>query len=206
MEYEWGLTSTRTAHNAIEDDRILDAAYEMFRAIGPRRMSMADVARHADVSRATLYRRWPNVRALVDSLFNREWEGLSTAAIVTDAADGRERVVRSVTRFVKAARVHPIMRKTAEFDPEYLLPYLLEEKGTSITHLVAMIEQGILEGIADHSIRAGNAHDMADVIVLTCRSFVTSASFSTENLDAIDNELAIMLDRYLAPTNITTTS
>ena len=205
MGYEWGLTSTRTAHNAIEDDRILDAAYEMFRAIGPRRMSMADVARHADVSRATLYRRWPNVHALVGTLFNREWADLARAAVVADAADGRERVVRSVVRFVKAARVHPIMRKTIEYDPEYLLPFLFEHKGDSVTQLVAMIEAGVEVGIADQSIRAGNAHDMADAIVLACRCFVTSATFSTDDLEAIDNELTIMLDRYLAPTSIATT-
>ena len=203
MEQEWDGEPTRTAHNAIEDDRILDAAYDLFLAIGSRRMSMADVARHADVSRATLYRRWPNVRSLVGSLFNREWRTLSVTSVVVDPEHGRDRVVRSVVHFVKVARTHPVMRKTADSDPEYLLPYLLERKGAAVTHLVDVVEQGILLGIADGSIRAGNAHDMADVIVLTCRSFVTSGSFSTESLDAIDDELAIMLDRYLAPTFIT---
>lgn len=203
MEQDWGTTSTRTAHNAIEDDRILDAAYELFLAIGPRRMSMADVARHADVSRATLYRRWPNVRSLVGSLFNREWRNLAVATVVTDPEHGRDRVVRSVVGFVKVARTHPVMRKTAESDPEYLLPYLLERKGKAVAHLVDVIEQGVLLGMADASIRPGDARDMADTIVLATRSFVTSSAFSTDDIDAIDTELAIMLDRYLSPTFVT---
>ena len=52
-------------NTAIPERQILDAAYELLLAVGMRRMNMADVARRAGVSRATLYRRWANKDRLV---------------------------------------------------------------------------------------------------------------------------------------------
>ena len=66
--------------NAIRK-QILDAAYELLLAVGMRRMSMADIARRADVSRATLYRRWPNVNAVVGALTTREFAPLDAARL-----------------------------------------------------------------------------------------------------------------------------
>ncbi len=49
-------------------------------------MTMADIARHAEVSRATLYRRWPNVQAVVAALMTREWTTALVSAFQPDAA------------------------------------------------------------------------------------------------------------------------
>ena len=91
--------STRpTPANAIGEERILDAAYELLLAIGMRRMTMADIARHAEVSRATLYRRWPNVQAVVAALMTREWTIALVSAFQPDAVDGRARLVEEGLR------------------------------------------------------------------------------------------------------------
>jgi len=82
-------SSRPTPANAIGEERILDAAYELLLAIGMRRMTMADIARHAEVSRATLYRRWPNVQAVVAALMTREWTTALVSAFQPEPGSSR---------------------------------------------------------------------------------------------------------------------
>src|SRR5215217_9470066 len=160
-------TSTRpTPANAIGEERILDAAYELLLAIGMRRMTMADIARHAEVSRATLYRRWPNVQAVVAALMTREWTTALVSAFQPDAVDGRSRLVEGVVEVVAKTRVHPLMRKIIELDPEFLTPYLLERRGSSTVAHLALVKAGIEAGQADGSIRAGDADWLSRQIIL----------------------------------------
>ena len=53
-------------------DPVLDAAREVVLAVGVRRTTLTEVARRAGLSRMTIYRRWPDVRALVADLMTRE--------------------------------------------------------------------------------------------------------------------------------------
>src|SRR5580704_3193435 len=71
---------------------ILDAAGECVLAYGVRRTSLSDVARRAGVSRPTVYRRWPDRRALVADLMTREFGGVFRRAAQQRAAGtARER-------------------------------------------------------------------------------------------------------------------
>src|SRR5713226_3182749 len=54
------------------DERILDAAADLFKTFGLRRTSVDDVARAAAVSRITVYRRFPGKTALVEAVLMRE--------------------------------------------------------------------------------------------------------------------------------------
>ena len=47
------------------DDALLDAARDCVLEVGVRRTTLTDVAKRAGVSRMTLYRRFPDVSALV---------------------------------------------------------------------------------------------------------------------------------------------
>jgi len=191
-----------TAHNAIEDGRILDAAYELLLAIGPRRLTMADVARQAGVSRATLYRRWPNVRSVVAALITREWSALAAEAFDPMAPSARARLVGAVVRLVTASREHPLLRIIVEMDPEFLLPYLLERRGTSTAAQLQLLVREIKAGQRDGSIRRADPAVLAASVELTAMSFTLSAPVvladprGTRRLDA---ELARLLDGYLAP-------
>ena len=189
-----------TAANAIPEERILDAAYEQLLAVGMRRLNMADIARQADVSRATLYRRWPNVQALLAALVTREF----TAAVTPrhdPAAAGRAVVVQTVVGAVGRLRTHPLLRKIVDVDPEFLVPYLLQRRGTSSDHQLALIENGVRAGQADGSIRAGAPGLLARAVLLTAWSFtLTGPVFVPKNrYRALDVELSELLDRYLAP-------
>lgn len=61
----------RTPNLAI-DNLILDAARSCVLDFGMQRTTLAEIARRAGVSRPTVYRRWPDTRAVVADLLTRE--------------------------------------------------------------------------------------------------------------------------------------
>ncbi|WP_232665418.1 TetR/AcrR family transcriptional regulator [Pseudonocardia sp. TRM90224] len=195
------------AANAIPEETILDAAYTLLLSIGMRRMTMADIARQAGVSRATLYRRWGGVREVIGTLITREWAALgATAFPPADVGSARARLVSGAVTMVRALRNHAILRTIVELDPEFLLPYLLHRRGTSTTQQLGVLEAAITAGATDGSIRAGDVGLQARTVLLIATSFVLSApvlldppSTTGPAIDELDQELRSALDRYLAP-------
>ncbi|MFC4950597.1 TetR/AcrR family transcriptional regulator [Pseudonocardia sp. GCM10023141] len=189
------------ASNAIPESTILDATYSLLLSIGMRRMTMADIARQADVSRATLYRRWGSVREVVGTLITREFAALAAEAFPTAPASALDALVSGVVHLVQAIRAHPILRKIIEVDPEFLLPYLLQRLGTSTAHQLQQLEAGIAAGAADGSIRDGDVALQARTVLLMTLSFTLTAPVLVEGeqLAALDEELRGALHRYLAP-------
>lgn len=188
------------AANAIPERQILDAAYELLLAVGMRRMSMADIARRAGVSRATLYRRWPNVRAVVGALTTRELATLASGAFGADVPHGRGALVGAVVRVVQAVRAHPLTRKIVDVDPDFLLPYLLERRGTSTAAQLDLLEAALRAG--DTSIRRDDPAALARAIWLTAGSFALTGPVLTDeqvSLGELDEQLRELLDRYLTP-------
>src|ERR671938_53426 len=62
------------------EDPVLDAAHACVLAVGVRRTTFSDVARRAGVSRMTLYRRYPDLEALLSALMTYEFGALVAAA------------------------------------------------------------------------------------------------------------------------------
>jgi len=189
------------ASNSIPEKQILDAAYGLLLAVGMRRMNMADIARSASVSRATLYRHWPNVNSVVGALVTREFAAVTAPASSADTASGRAALVSAVVAIVRSIRVHPLMRKIIDVDPEFLLPYLVARRGTSTTDQLGLVEMALQAGRVDGSIRAGNVALQARAMWLLACSFTLTAPVLADevSLEDLDGQLAELLDRYLAP-------
>jgi len=193
--------------NAIPMERILDATHELLLSIGMQRMTMADLARHAGVSRATLYRRWNSVREVVAALTTREWTAVVAETELSHTDEPiRPRLVASVVGLVRQIRVHPLLRKIIEQDPDFLLPYLLQRRGSNTDHQLDRLEADLKAGIADGSIRQGDPAARAKAVLLTAWSFTLTAPVLVDapdghgpQLDQLDGELSELLDRYLAP-------
>lgn len=64
-------TGRESARSARTKKRIVEAGHECIRASGIRRTTMEEVAEKAGVSRAALYRHYPNKQALVDVVLMR---------------------------------------------------------------------------------------------------------------------------------------
>jgi AcrR family transcriptional regulator len=189
------------APNAIPKEQILDAAYKLLLAVGMRRLNMADIARSASVSRATLYRHWPNADSVVGALVTREFAGVTAHAFATDTGSARAGLVGGVVATVRSIRVHPLMRKIIDVDPQFLLPYLVERRGTSTTQQLALMEMAVQAGRVDGSIRAGKAALQARAVWLLACSFTLTAPVLADevSLEDLDDQLVELLDRYLAP-------
>jgi AcrR family transcriptional regulator len=194
------MTSIR---NNGSEDRYLDAARDCILATGWTRTTLTDVARRAGVSRMTIYRTWPDMQTLLADLMTREWGGV--VAEVASAGAGlapAERLSRGVSRTVTALRSNDLLRKIVEVDPELLLPYLLQRRGRSQDNILGLLEPLIAEGQADGSVRAGDPALLARSILLAAHGFTLSAETmadETHPVEAYDEELRLLLERYLAP-------
>ncbi len=139
---------------------------------------------------------------MIAALVTREWSKIaadSVAATDDPATTARARGVAAIVAVARATRAHPLLRKIIEVDPEFLLTYILRRTGTSTREQLALIEQGLRAGAADGSVGPGDIQMRARAVLLTAMSFVLTGPVLTEDLDALDDELAVMLDRYLAP-------
>ena len=87
-------------------DRILEAAASCVVAYGVDRVTLAEIARRARVSRPTIYRRWPDTRALLAALLTARIVGVLRD--VPSPGSGREALVE---RIVGRRRTAPARRR-----------------------------------------------------------------------------------------------
>ncbi|MCW2863136.1 MAG: TetR family transcriptional regulator [Actinoallomurus sp.] len=186
-------------------DAVLDATRDCVLAVGVRRTTLTDVARRAGVSRMTIYRRWPDVQTLVADLMTREWAGVvSRVAPPEDGSPVRDQAVSALVAGVAELRAHPLFHKILEVDPEVLLPYMLERRGTSQDAMLRAFEATLRAGHRDGSVRAGNPARQARSVLLVLQSFAMSGHIMTGDGPALsaaafDDELRQILERYLTP-------
>jgi AcrR family transcriptional regulator len=196
------LAPGSAAGSRTAEDVLLDAARTRVIAVGLRRTTLTDVARRAGVSRMTMYRRWPDMASLMADLMTREWVGLAQRAQAWAAGEtARDRAVSMLVTGVRELRAHPMFRRIIELDPEVLLPYLVDRRGTSQDHVLGMLTEAVDAGHGDGSIRAGNPALLARGALLAVHGFVLSTDTMTDEVSDVDldGELAVLLDRYLAP-------
>ena len=181
-------------------DLALDAARASILDLGWSRTTLTEVARRAGVSRMTIYRKWPDMNALVGDLMTREWADL--VQVDTTGATTLERLVRSAVTTVQAVRANPLFARIVEVDPELLLPYLLERAGRSQRLVIDALVAQIRAGQASGEVRAGNPELLARSIVLASHGYVLSVATMTGvgiSRAKLDDELAILLEGYLRP-------
>ncbi len=191
------MTSQRHT-NRVDDDLLLDAARACVLTIGVSRTTLTEVARRAEVSRMTLYRRFPDVRSLIAALMTREFGGLLSTTPV-DAPTARERLVRTVIAGIRALTENPIMRGILDTEPELLLPYIVQRLGSTQRFAEEYVREEVKAGHADGSIRAGDVPTQARALLLVLQSFVLSLRPASSDVDSEDllAELARLLDGAL---------
>jgi AcrR family transcriptional regulator len=181
------------------DDAILDAAADLVVHLGVRRTQLAEIARRAGVSRPTVYRRWPDVRAVIGALLTREV--LATVAQVQGAADDRESFVAGVVEVAVRLRDHPVLGALLHSDSDTLLEYMVERLGTSQRGMLDALRDAIERGQAHGSIRSGEPTELAAMVLLIAQSTVQSYRMVAQLLpeQAWRRELATALNGYLKP-------
>jgi AcrR family transcriptional regulator len=188
---------------SVSDDPVLGAAHEAILEIGLGRLTLAEVARRAGVSRMTVYRRYDDLDRLVSALLVVEF-----GAVIAEAAErarrepnGRAQLVREVLHVTRSTADHPLMRRILELDPQMLMPLVVDRLGSS--HRIALERlRGLLgAGQADGSVAVGDVEPMA----LQVMSMAAIHVFSARAYDGVDPrgrrwvELERSLDGYLRP-------
>src|SRR5688500_16010319 len=150
------------------DGGVLDAVRDCVLAVGFRRTTLTDVARRAGVSRMTLYRRYPDVNALVRDLMTREFGALLREAAEAARArgNGRSRLVATAVGAAARMREDELFRRVIDVDPDLLLRYIVDRLGSTQRLALDSLAAAIAAGHADGSIRTGDVQQLAHMVLL----------------------------------------
>ncbi|HEX5142619.1 MAG TPA: helix-turn-helix domain-containing protein, partial [Mycobacterium sp.] len=146
------------------DVRILRAAESCVKDFGIDRVTLAEVARRARVSRPTIYRRWPDVHALLASLLTERVIGI----LRLESSQGltREGIVNRSVAVVARLRHDDVVSAVLQSAPELAMRYISERLGTSQLHLISVLARDLKDAHGGGSVRAGDPHQLAAMMML----------------------------------------
>ena len=163
---------------------------------GVERVTLAEIARRAGVSRPTVYRRWPDTRSVLAALLTRH----ITAALseVPARESGREALVDRVVAVAERLRNDDLVM--AVLRSELALVYIAQRLGSSQQMLISALADEVRAAQRDGSVRYGDPRQLAAMVLLITQSTIQSAQIVRPILDAdaLAAELAYSLNGYLS--------
>lgn len=194
------------------DEAIIKAGHDCIVRDGVRRTTMAGIARTANVSRPTLYRRYKDVTALATDLLTREL--LTILDTVPRMPSDSDELVAAIVNYTDAAKENEFLNAIIETDPELLTTYSFRRFGQSQIALIRYLETLIkrvqvsdlarieVEGKEPAGcIRQDDPHVMATMILIIAQSSALSARAAEKgfgNAEVWREELTKTLKGYLA--------
>ncbi|MCB0940524.1 MAG: TetR/AcrR family transcriptional regulator [Mycobacterium sp.] len=179
-------------------DRIMAAAASCVRDFGVERVALAEIARRAGVSRPTVYRRWPDTRSILAALLTDRITGAWTEVAARGA--GREALVARIVAVARTLRSDDLILTVLRAAPELAMIYIAGRLGTSQQILIDAVAEELRAAQADGSVRAGDARELAAMVLLITQSTIQSGQIVEPILDAdsLSAELTRALNGYLA--------
>lgn len=180
-------------------DRIMAAAASCVRDFGVERVTLAEIARRAGVSRPTVYRRWPDTRTIVASLLTERITGTWRAVPATQP--GRTGQVERIVEVARRLRDDELITSVLRSAPDLAMTYIAGRLGTSQQILIDLLVDALRDAQADGSVRAGDVRQLSAMVLLIGQSAIQSAQIVEPILDAdaLSVELSHALNGYLAP-------
>ncbi|BDY32716.1 MULTISPECIES: TetR/AcrR family transcriptional regulator [Mycolicibacterium] len=180
-------------------DQILDAAASCVLAFGVERVTLAEIARRAGVSRPTVYRRFPDTRSILAALLTARIVGVLDRV----QADGTERqaLVRRIVTVAQQLRKDEVIMAVLHTAPDLAMVYIAERLGTSQQILIDALAGELKLAQEDGTVREGDSRQLATMCLLITQSAIQSAQMVEPILDsdALATELAHSLNGYLRP-------
>ena len=179
------------------DDKILDAAAELATVLG-KRIQMSEIARRAGVSRPTVYRRWPDVRAVIGSLLTREI--MHAVEQTPRSGDDRAALVEWIVDIAVQLRDHPVLASLLD-KGDLLAEYIVQRMGTSQRTLLTLLSEAVKASQLGGTVRQGTPDQLAAMVLLITQSTVQSHRIVADLLPeaAWRSELSLALNGYLKP-------
>lgn len=180
-------------------DRILTAAASCVRDFGVQRVTLAEIARRAGVSRPTVYRRWPDTATILAALLTDRITGAWRE--IHMRGTGRDALVQRITEVAGRLRRDELIRTVLRSAPELAMVYISDRLGTSQQILIDVLAEEIRKGQLHNSVRRADPRQLAAMIVLIAQSTIQSGQIVEPILDAdaLSVELAHTLNGYLCP-------
>jgi AcrR family transcriptional regulator len=191
------MVSIRNTVSTVES-RILDAAAAAVLANGVDRVTLAEIARRARVSRPTIYRRWPDIRFVLADLLTRRIAGALDH--IPESGNDREALVERIVAVAERLRGDDVVMSVLHA-PSFAMVYIAERLGTSQQILIDALAQAIKLAQDEGSVRPGEPRQLAAMCLLITQSAVQSAQMVAPILDAdaLAVELGHSLNGYLKP-------
>jgi AcrR family transcriptional regulator len=180
-------------------DRILAAAAECVLAFGVDRVTLAEIARRAGVSRPTVYRRWPDTQSVLAALLTSRVIGVLDA--VPSREVGRGPLVERIVTVAELLRHDDVVMSVLRSAPDLAMIYIAERLGTSQQVLLDAVAADIKLAQEEGSVRPGDARQLGAMCLLITQSAIQSGQIVAPILDAeaLATELAHSLNGYLKP-------
>ena len=193
------ISNVESVGSADVGDRILAAAASCVRDFGVERVTLAEIARRAGVSRPTVYRRWPDTRTILASLLTERVTGAWRET--RTGGTGREAVVDRIVKVASRLRRDALLLSVMRSAPQLAMVYIADRLGTSQQILIDLVADELRNAQADRTVRRGDPRQLAAMVLLITQSAIQSAQIVEPILDtdALTAELTHALNGYLCP-------
>jgi len=193
------MSISNDERSASVEDRILAAAADCVLAFGVDRVTLAEIARRATVSRPTVYRRFPDTRSILAALLTARITHALDA--VPSAGVGRALLVDRVVGVAQVIRCDDVVMSVLRQDSNLAMSYLSERLGTSQQMLLDTVAAEIEAAQDEGSVRSGDVRQLAVMCLLITQSTILAAQMVDAILPADDlvTQLTLALNGYLAP-------
>ena len=188
-QLSWDATQTR----------ILDAADALIARRGVHGVTIAELARRADLSRPTIYRNWSDADDVVRAALLRRVSGILDG--FASHPGTREALVADVLRFIALFRSDEVYARLLDEEPEAFTRYTLQRVGSSQRLILGWLAAAIAHAQTGGTVRDGEPQDIAVMLLLIAQSAVLSHGTVAELIseDAWERELRAALDGLLRP-------
>jgi AcrR family transcriptional regulator len=197
------LTATPPVGEDVVFDRVAAAALAEFAEHGIRRTSMEDVARRADVSRMTVFRRFDTKQGLVEVVIAREVRrGMEELDLLwEDAETLEERLVEGFAFAGRYVREHPLFDGLLRREPEVLLPPLTIDGGPVLDLYRALIAKRLRAEVDAGRAATPDVDGVAEVIARLAISLLLTrdGDITVDDPDSVVRLVRLVLLPMLEP-------
>lgn len=187
-------TETVDEHRRAVRDAILETTAALVAQHGLRSVTMSQIAEEAGIGRATLYKYFPDVEAIL-----LDWHQQKIAGHLEQLAEARDRAADPITRLEAVLEAYAVLARGSHAHPERELAAFLH-RDHRVAHAQHQVHEMISDLVADGATAGEIRSDIAPTELASyCLHALTAAS-SLPSKAAVHRLVSVTLDGLRPPT------